>query len=211
MDALGTSDIFLFEPFRLDRRGLFRREEGGGFVPLNLGSRAADILRTLVERAGELVSKEEIIAAVWPGTVVEDSNLTVQISALRRFLDERPAERSYIQAVPGRGYRFVATVTRLQPLGATVSASEAVAGSLDLAFLDLGEQQVENIARPFHVGRIALERIAKQARRCRRCPRSRRSRCCRSRTCQVTPNRSISSTVWSKRSLPHSPAFAGCS
>ena len=81
MDARGTSDIFLFEPFRLDRRDLFRREEGGGFVPLNLGSRAADILRTLVERAGELVSKEEIIAAVWPGTVVEDSNLTVQISA----------------------------------------------------------------------------------------------------------------------------------
>src|ERR1700719_823627 len=112
MDALGTSDIFLFEPFRLDRRGLFRREEGGGFVPLNLGSRAAEILRILVERAGELVSKEEIIATVWPGTVVEDSNLIVQISALRRSLDERPAERSCIQTVPGRGYRFVATVTR---------------------------------------------------------------------------------------------------
>jgi adenylate cyclase len=86
--------------------------------------------------------------------VVEDSNLTVQISALRRFL----AERSYIQTVPGRGYRFVATVTRLQPFGATESASEALAGGLDLAFLDLGEQQVKNIARPFHVGRIALER-----------------------------------------------------
>src|ERR1700719_281117 len=163
MDARGTSDNFLFEPFRLDRRGLFRREEGGGFVPLNLGSRAADILRILVDRAGELVSKEEIIATVWPGTVVEDSNLTVQISALRRFLDERPAERSYIQTAPGRGYRFVATVTRLQPSGATESASEAMAGGLDLAFLDLGEQQVKNIARPFHVGRIALERTASPA------------------------------------------------
>jgi DNA-binding winged helix-turn-helix (wHTH) protein len=152
MDAFGTSDIFLFEPFRLDRRGLFRREEGGGFVPLNLGSRAAEILRILVERAGELVPKEEIIATVWPGTVVEDSNLTVQISALRRSLDEQRAERSYIQTVPGRGYRFVATVTRLQPSGATESASEAMAGGLDLAFLDLGEQQVKNIARPFRVG-----------------------------------------------------------
>jgi adenylate cyclase len=160
MDALRTSDIFLFEGFRLDRRGLFRREEGGGIVPLNLGSRATDILTILVDRAGELVSKEEIIATVWPGTVVEDSNLTVQISALRRFLNDRPAERSYIQTVPGRGYRFVAKVTRLQPLGATESASEAVAGGLDLAFLDLGEQQVKNIARPFHVGRIALERTA---------------------------------------------------
>jgi TolB-like protein/DNA-binding winged helix-turn-helix (wHTH) protein len=163
MDAFGTSDIFLFEPFRLDRRGLFRREEGGGFVPLNLGSRAAEILRILVERSGELVSKEEIIAIVWPETVVEDSNLTVQISALRRSLDEQRAERSYIQTVPRRGYRFVATVTRLQPSGATESASEAVAGGLDLAFLDLGEQQVKNIARPFHVGRIALERTASPA------------------------------------------------
>jgi adenylate cyclase len=163
MDAFGTSDIFLFEPFRLDRRGLFRREEGGGFVPLNLGSRAAEILRILVERAGDLVSKEEIIAIVWPETVVEDSNLTVQISALRRSLDEQRAERSYIQTVPGRGYRFVATVTRLQPSGATESASEAMAGGLDLAFLDLGEQQVKNIARPFHVGRIALERTASPA------------------------------------------------
>jgi TolB-like protein len=115
MDDLGTSDIFLFEPFRLDRHGLFRREEGGGFVPLNLGSRAAEILRILVERAGELVSKEEIIATVWPGTVVEDSNLTVQISALRRSLDERPAERSFIQTVPGRGYRFVAKVSQGEP------------------------------------------------------------------------------------------------
>src|SRR5437762_2796197 len=107
MDAVPRSEIFLFEHFRLERRDLFRREEGGGFVPLNLGSRTADVLRILVERAGELVSKEEIIATVWPGTVVEDSNLTVQMSALRRSLDEQPAERSYVQTVPGRGYRFV--------------------------------------------------------------------------------------------------------
>jgi hypothetical protein len=55
--------------------------------------------------------KDEIIAAVWPGTVVEDSNLTVQISALRRVLDEGRSYGSYIQTVPGRGYRFVAPVT----------------------------------------------------------------------------------------------------
>jgi len=57
MGALGTSDIFLFERFRFDGRGLFRRAEDGGFVPLKIGSRAEDILRVLVERAGELVSK----------------------------------------------------------------------------------------------------------------------------------------------------------
>ena len=111
MGALGTSDIFLFEHFRFDRRGLFRREESGGFVPLKVGSRAEDILGILIERVGDLVSKDEIIAKVWSGTIVEESNLTVQISTLRRFLDDRSAE-SCIQTVPGRGYRFVAPVTR---------------------------------------------------------------------------------------------------
>ncbi len=115
MGALGTSDIFLFERFRFDGHGLFRRAEDGGFVPLKIGSRAEDILRVLVERAGELVSKDEIIAKVWPGTTVEESNLTVQISTLRRSLDEKPAAASYIQTVPGRGYRFVAEVARIDP------------------------------------------------------------------------------------------------
>src|SRR5438552_16640664 len=80
MGTLATSDTFLFECFRFDRRGLFRREEHGGVTPLKIGSRAEDVLRVLVERAGELVSKDEIITRVWPGLVVEESNLTVQIS-----------------------------------------------------------------------------------------------------------------------------------
>ena len=89
MEALASSEVFLFDDFRLDRRGggLFQRDHNGGFVPVAVGSRGLDILGVLVAKAGETVSKEEIIAAVWPGTVVEDSNLTVQISALRRVLD----------------------------------------------------------------------------------------------------------------------------
>ncbi len=112
MEARATSDTFLFEDFRFDRRGLFRRDEGGVFVPVAIGSRALDLLGVLVERAGSLVAKREIIAAVWPGIVVEDSNLTVQISALRRILDRGRADGSCIQTVAGRGYRFVAAVTR---------------------------------------------------------------------------------------------------
>jgi len=114
MGAPGTSDIFLFDCFRCDRRGLFRREENGDFTPLKIGSRAQDVLRVLVERAGELVSKDEIIARVWPGIVVEESNLTVQISTLRRSLDEQSADGGgHIQTIPGRGYRFVAKVARV--------------------------------------------------------------------------------------------------
>ena len=111
VQGLAPSDIFQFQDFRLDRRGgLFRRDDKGAFVPVAIGSRALDILCVLIERAGEIVSKDEIIAAVWPETVVEDSNLTVQISALRRVLDRGRANGSCIQTVPGRGYRFVAAV-----------------------------------------------------------------------------------------------------
>jgi DNA-binding winged helix-turn-helix (wHTH) protein len=79
MQGLAPSDIFLFEDFRLDRRGgLFCCNAAGAFDPVAIGSRAFDILGVLIARAGEVVSKDEIIAAVWPGTVVEDSNLTVQ-------------------------------------------------------------------------------------------------------------------------------------
>jgi DNA-binding winged helix-turn-helix (wHTH) protein len=86
MDVLGTAYIFEFEEFRHDRRGegLSRRVETGAFVPLPVGSRALDVLSVLVERAGELVTKEEIMAAVWRRSVVENANLTVQIAALRR-------------------------------------------------------------------------------------------------------------------------------
>jgi TolB-like protein len=78
-----------------------------------LGSRAIEVLGVLVERPGELVTRAEIIAAVWPETAVEDSNLNVQIAALRRILDRERTARSVIQTVPGRGYRFAAPVTRV--------------------------------------------------------------------------------------------------
>jgi len=113
MPGLAPSEIFLFEDFRFDRRGgLNGRDDTGAFVSAAVGSRALDILGVLIARAGEVVSKDEIIAAVWPATVVEDSNLTVQISALRRVLDRGRSNGSCIQTVAGRGYRFIAPVTR---------------------------------------------------------------------------------------------------
>jgi DNA-binding winged helix-turn-helix (wHTH) protein len=64
MAALATGEIFLFEGFRLDRRGLFRRDERGVFVPVAIGSRAFEVLRVLIAARGDLVSKDEIMAAV---------------------------------------------------------------------------------------------------------------------------------------------------
>ena len=112
--VLATAGVFLFGDFRLDRQGdgLLRRDERGVFVPVPMGLRALDVLGVLVERPGKLVSKEEIMAAVWGRTVVESANLTVQISALRRIIDDGRTEGSCIQTVAARGYRFVTAVTR---------------------------------------------------------------------------------------------------
>jgi len=111
---LGSANILHVEEFRFDRAGgcLTRLDGPGVAEPVALGSRALSVLALLAERQGQLVTKDEIMAAVWPGTAVEEGNLTVQISTLRRALDQGWAQGSCIQTVPGRGYRFVAPVTR---------------------------------------------------------------------------------------------------
>jgi DNA-binding winged helix-turn-helix (wHTH) protein/TolB-like protein len=98
---------FLLEP---DRRLL---TAAGAPVPIS--SRGLDLLLLLIEQRGRVVGKDEIFDRVWPGVVVEENNLAVQISALRRVLGEGPDGRSCIATVPGRGYRFVAEVTEAGP------------------------------------------------------------------------------------------------
>jgi DNA-binding winged helix-turn-helix (wHTH) protein len=74
------------------------------------GSRALEILIALLERPGELVSKQELMARVWPNTFVEPANLTVHMSALRRALRDGRDGNRFIINVPGRGYSFVASI-----------------------------------------------------------------------------------------------------
>jgi predicted ATPase/DNA-binding winged helix-turn-helix (wHTH) protein len=97
-----------FGPFRLLAAQRLLLE---GDRPVRLGSRAFDILAALVERAGEVVGKEELRARAWPQTFVEDSNLKIQVSALRRALGDGQAGNRYVVTVPGRGYNFVAPIS----------------------------------------------------------------------------------------------------
>ncbi len=134
MGVLSQGDFFVFEGFHLDRGGLFLRDNRGALTPVAIGGRALDLLGVLVGRHGEVISKDEIMAAVWPNRVVEDGNLTLQISALRRILDRGRTEGSFIQTVARRGYRFAAPVVRVTAEAAAVTfvkpkASQGVAAA----------------------------------------------------------------------------------
>src|SRR5882724_589466 len=104
--------VISFGPFRLHTEQRLLME---GDRPVRLGSRAFDILATLVERAGEVVGKEQLIARAWPQTFVEESNLKIQMNALRRALGDGQAGNRYVVTVPGRGYNFVAPVSLEEP------------------------------------------------------------------------------------------------
>jgi DNA-binding winged helix-turn-helix (wHTH) protein len=94
---------------------LRRRQLVAGGVPVELGTRAFDLLLILLEADGSLVIKEELMSRVWPGIVVAEENLKVQISALRKALGE---DRDFIRTEFGRGYRFTAAVRSTPRLGA---------------------------------------------------------------------------------------------
>jgi DNA-binding winged helix-turn-helix (wHTH) protein len=96
--------IYRFGPFRLDGGAemLFYGDQ-----PSGIGRRAVSLLRLLLERAGEPVSKEALIEAAWQGHAIGDSNLTVQIAALRRVFEEMAGGSAWIETLPRRGYRFV--------------------------------------------------------------------------------------------------------
>src|SRR5215472_9616675 len=108
MDALVAGGVPTFGDFRFDSRTarLYSQDAAGAWVPVPIGSRAGEILRVLISRPGEVVSKDAIMDAVWPGVAVEPHNITVQMTALRRVLDEGRSGESCIQTVPGRGYRL---------------------------------------------------------------------------------------------------------
>src|ERR1700733_4395947 len=93
-----------FGPFRLDTEAgiLFH-----GAEPTPLGQRAVALLALLVERAGAPVQKEALIETAWPAQAVEDSNLTVQIAAIRRTIGELAGGANWIETLPRRGYRYV--------------------------------------------------------------------------------------------------------
>src|SRR6478736_615897 len=120
----GGEPAISFGPFRLVAAQRLLLE---GDKPVRLGSRAFDILTALVERAGEVVGREELIARAWPATFVEEANLKIQVSALRRVLGDGQGDNRYVATVIGRGYNFVAPIRKEEPSPASPSPTIATA------------------------------------------------------------------------------------
>lgn len=107
-----TEGKYRFGDFTIDleRRTL---TQIGADEPLGLVSKAFDTLAYLAMRSGKVVSKDELMSAIWPDTVVEENNLSQQISVVRRALGEKAGENRFIATVPGTGFKFVAEVSRI--------------------------------------------------------------------------------------------------
>ena len=144
------TEAFAFGPFRLL---VARRELLAHGVPVTLGQRAFEILLMLVNRHGQLVTKDELMAEVWPGVVVEENNIQVHISALRKVLATGGDGERYLLTVPGRGYRFVAPVNRESAAELKASSapapdrSAAVSAAVAAASNNLPQQLTSLIGR----------------------------------------------------------------
>jgi adenylate cyclase len=112
--------VYRFGPFELDGAE-YRLLRNGVEVPLQL--KAFETLCILVERAGRLLTKDDLLRQLWPGTIVEENNLNKNISMLRKALGECAVGQSYIETVPRVGYRFAAKVEQVSAAGPTLVMS----------------------------------------------------------------------------------------
>ena len=120
--SLEPKAVYEFGEFRCDPREHLLLCAG---KPIALSPKAFEILVALIQSYGRLLTKEELMQQVWPDSFVEEANLTVNISALRRVLGEASGGQQYIETVPKQGYRFVATVTESRDNGIPVASVHA--------------------------------------------------------------------------------------
>ena len=106
-----VNHLYEFGPFRLDPAKRILRNQ---VEPLPLNSKAFDLLLVLVEEGGRTVEKDELMKRLWPDSFVEEGNLSVHVSAVRKALGQTSNDHQYILTIPGRGYRFAEPVRVLE-------------------------------------------------------------------------------------------------
>src|SRR5882724_9780591 len=116
-------EVYEFGPFSLDAIERVLRRDGN---PLNLTPKGFDTLLFLIRNHGRVLTKEELLQEIWPDTFVEDVNLAVNISILRKLLGDSQGGRDYIETIPRRGYRFIVEVRK------TVSVADETLSAIPL-------------------------------------------------------------------------------
>ena len=119
--------IIAFGPFTADLRRRVLERDGESVA---LPGKAFEILTALLAQKGEILDKDTLMKTVWPDTAVEENNLTVNISWLRKALCDTPNDPKYIVTIPGRGYRFIAEITVRDPSQPKPWLKSAIAGAL---------------------------------------------------------------------------------
>src|SRR6202034_2938087 len=124
--SMKAEGAFQFEKFQVDAlaRTLRREEE-----IVTLSRRAFDVLLYLVQNPGKVVSRDELLKNVWPDAFVDENSLAQSISVLRRALEEKPGDHSYIVTLPGRGYQFISPVTVVVPESLSVISPYAASST----------------------------------------------------------------------------------
>jgi TolB-like protein/DNA-binding winged helix-turn-helix (wHTH) protein/Tfp pilus assembly protein PilF len=128
-----TSNLYEFDEFRLDPQSRVLRRGG---TTVSLTPKAFDVLLFLIQNAGRIVTKDELMKAVWPDSFVEESNLTQTIFMVRKALDET-SDRRYILTVQGQGYRFLVPVTEAERKAPEIEARVAVVDARSVAEIQL--------------------------------------------------------------------------
>src|ERR1035438_2180679 len=105
--SMKTEGVFQFGEFQIDARARTLRREK---ATVTLTFRAFDVLLYFVQNPGRVLTRDELLKNVWTDSFVDENSLAQSVSALRRALDEKPGDNSYIVTLPGRGYQFVAPV-----------------------------------------------------------------------------------------------------
>ena len=118
--AAGSKDVVSFGPFSLDPRRRLLLKDG---APIVVGARTLDTLMALIARPNEAISKRELMAVVWPDVTVEEGSLRVQIAALRKALEDGKGGARYITTLAGRGFCFVAPISRVRDRGSERAAA----------------------------------------------------------------------------------------
>jgi DNA-binding winged helix-turn-helix (wHTH) protein/pimeloyl-ACP methyl ester carboxylesterase len=132
----GLPSTYQFGPFHLDVRER-RLSRGTEVIPLRL--KVFDTLLVLIENAGRLVTKQELLDAVWPGTAVEENNLNHNVSVLRKALGERATSQQYIETVPRVGYRFAAPIEAVIPRGHTAASVAPALPRQEIRYCSTGD------------------------------------------------------------------------